>query len=196
MALPASYEEVFQRFDNAGGKWVATWNWAAFVFGIFWYFYRGLWVKALIYLLGIFVIGVISGGLLSIPIWIAFGIVANYDLYLLQRKGTQLWDGSGISTDVVRGVKNTFSTPTSGTAEMRMTALENAKHQGVISDIEYAEKRAQIELDAEREKKLAALEDMRRSGMLSPMEYEAKKRDIMLEKSPSVTQENTVLTPR
>lgn len=182
MTLPASYEDTFRRFDSAGGRWIATWNWAAFVFGIFWYFYRGLWAKALIYLLGAIVLGTITGGILAIPVWIAFGIVANYDLYLLKRKGTQLWDGGGVAPDAVPGVTSPTSTaPAPSSAAARLTALENARTQGVISEAEYAQKRLQLELDAEREKKLAALEDMRRAGILSQMEYEAKKRDIMFE---------------
>lgn len=182
MTLPASYEETFRRFDQAGGRWIATWNWAAFLFGVFWYFYRGLWVKALIYFVAVVTLSAITGGVLALPAWVAFGAVANYDLYLLKRKGTQLWAGGGVAPDAVPGVTSpTFTAAAPGNAAARLTALENARMQGVISETEYAHKRQQLELDAEREKKLAALEDMRRAGLVSPMEFEAKKRDIMFE---------------
>ncbi|THF70718.1 DUF2628 domain-containing protein [Deinococcus sp. Arct2-2] len=182
MTLPASYEETFRRFDREGGRWLATWNWAAFVFGVFWYLYRGVWVKALIYFAVIFIVSAITGGIATIPLWIVVGVLANYDLYLLKRKGTQLWDGGGVAPNAVPGVTSpAFSAPSPSSAMARLTALDNARTQGVISDAEYADKRQQLELDAERERKLGALEDMRRAGILSPVEYEAKKRDIMFE---------------
>ncbi|GBF07543.1 hypothetical protein DAERI_150061 [Deinococcus aerius] len=182
MSLPASYDDTFRRFDDAGGRWIATWNWAAFALGFFWYLYRGLWVKAIIYAVATLILAVATGGV-AVPLtWIATGMVANYDLYLLKRKGTQLWDGGGVAPDAVPGVTSpTSAAPAPSNAATRLVALENARTQGVISEAEYAQKRLQLELDAEREKKLAALEDMRRAGILSQMEYEAKKRDIMFE---------------
>ncbi len=191
MTLPSSYHEVFQRFDDAGGKWVATWNWAAFVFGIFWYFYRGLWAKAIIYYLVAALLATITGGVLGLVMWFSIGLVANYDLYLLHRKGTQLWDGGGVASDAVPGVTSPISTPSASNAAGRLAALENARRQGVISESEYNQKLTQLELDAEREKKLAALEDMRRTGVLSQMEYEAKKRDIMLDTREAAAQAST-----
>lgn len=139
-----------------------------------------MWVKALIYFFALLIVGGITAGILVPFAWIAMGIIANYDLYLLSRKGTQLWDGGSVAANAMATV-SVSSSRTSGVANTRLSALENARSQGIISDAEYAEKRQQLEQDAEREKKLAALEEMRRAGMLAPVDYEAKKRDIMFE---------------
>lgn len=178
MTLPASYEDTFRKFDAADGRWIFTWNWAAFWFGLFWYLYRGLWLKAIIYFVALLILSGITAGLVTLFCWVGFGALANYDLYLLRRKGTQLWNGGGVAPDAVPGVTIT-PTMQVNSAVTRLAALDKARSQGLVSEFEYVEKRQQLELDAEREKKLEALEEMRRSGILSPMEYEAKKRDIM-----------------
>jgi hypothetical protein len=81
------YRRKFSAFDARGGSFVASWNWPAFLFGVFWYLYRGMWAKALI----IFAIVLISGGFMGIPLAIYVGLAGNYDYYLLKRRGTQLW---------------------------------------------------------------------------------------------------------
>lgn len=184
MKQPAGYEDTFRRFDEAGGKWVPNWNWAAFLLTIIWYFYHGLWVKGLIYT-GVYVLlSSLTYGLFSIPLWIVCGLIGSYDLYLLKCKGTQLWDGGGVNQktmDTLQGLTGSHS----ASAASRLHALENARQQNVISEIEYNEKRRQLEKELEIEKKIKALEDMRRSGIISAMEYEARKREILLEKVPS-----------
>lgn len=81
------YREQFRKFENNDGNYVFTWNWPAFLFGVFWYFYRGLWAKALILTL----IAIVTGGALFIFIWIWCGAAGNYDYYLLVEEGTQLY---------------------------------------------------------------------------------------------------------
>lgn len=81
------YRRVFKEFDFSGGSFQFKWNWAAFFFGIFWYLYKGIWVKAI-------VLFVIAGLLAGIPgpfFWLYCGLAGNYDYYLLKVKGKQLW---------------------------------------------------------------------------------------------------------
>lgn len=176
------YEQTFARFDAANGRWIPTWNWGAFIFGLVWYLYKGLWAKALIWFVALLILSAVSGGILAIPLWVAWGVLGNYDMYLLYRKGTQLWHGAGIHPDALpgvtaanadRGVKAPHSSATA-----RMDALDRARAQGVISEAEYAAKRVHIETDHERERKLAALYDMRRNGLISDLEFEQKRREV------------------
>lgn len=63
------------------------WNWPAFLFGAFWYLFRGMWAKALL----LAAIVIFTGGFLAIPVWIYGGLMGTYDDYLLRRRGTQGW---------------------------------------------------------------------------------------------------------
>lgn len=87
------YQRQFAKFDKNGG-FVATWNWPAMGFGLFWYCYRGMWWKALAYL-GLFFVASVLAVMVGLPLaplaWIYFGIMGNYDYYLLKAKGLKLW---------------------------------------------------------------------------------------------------------
>lgn len=79
------FEEIFRKFDSNGGRYVVTFNSAAFLLGFFWYMNKKIWVKGLI-MLG-----------LCIPLapfffmfWLYAGLVGNYDYYLLIRKNRAL----------------------------------------------------------------------------------------------------------
>lgn len=85
------YREQFRRFEENGGNYVFTWNWPAFIFGVFWYLYRGMWGKALI----LAALTLFSGGILFVLAWFYCGAVGNYDYYLLTTKGTQWWPTGG-----------------------------------------------------------------------------------------------------
>lgn len=84
-ALPDYYTRAFATID--AGQTKVVWNWPAFLLGAFWYLYRGMWAKALIYA----AIAILSSGVLLIPLWIYGGLMGTYDLWLLHRKGTQTW---------------------------------------------------------------------------------------------------------
>lgn len=85
-ALPAYYARVFAEFEQSGLK--PTWNWVALLFGILWYFYRGLWVKGLLMLTATFIFLAVPAPLF----WLYAGIFGNYDYYyLLKRKKKHLW---------------------------------------------------------------------------------------------------------
>lgn len=86
-SFPLYYQQAFLEIERNGGKFLAKWNWAAFLFGCFWYFVRGMWAKGLILLL----IALGTSGAAIIFLWIYCGIAGTYDYYLLKAKGKQLW---------------------------------------------------------------------------------------------------------
>lgn len=81
----AYYQRAYAQFDAGESK--VVWNWAAFLFGAFWYLFRGMWVKALLFA-GVVIF---SGGMLAVPAWIYGALMGTYDDYLLRRRGTQGW---------------------------------------------------------------------------------------------------------
>ena len=84
--LSPYYADAFARID-AGGMSASKWNWAAFLFGSFWYFFRGLWGKALL-MIGL---NIGTGGVLWLLFAIYCGKYGNYDYWLLRKQGKQLW---------------------------------------------------------------------------------------------------------
>ena len=81
------YRDEFQAIQNAGGGFKVSFNWVAFLLGPIWYFYHGMWKKALIQMGASFV----TLGFIAPLIWIYNGMAANYDLYLLKVEGKELW---------------------------------------------------------------------------------------------------------
>ena len=161
------YERTFRRFDKSGGHYILTFNWWAFIFGIFWYLHKGLWVKALMYFSAVLIFGTLTGGLAIIPILIAAGISGNYDMYLFHRKKTQLWNNASIIT--VRQAR----------AQKRFEVLEVARQQGILSDTDYTSKRAQLDSTQDRETKLSALEEMWQNDIIDDTEFDERKRFIL-----------------
>jgi hypothetical protein len=87
-------EAAYPRFDANHGGFVPTWNWAAFLFGGFWYLVKGLWVKGL----AILVISLFSHGVAIPLLWVYAGVFGNWDRYLLERSGSQLWNRGQLQT--------------------------------------------------------------------------------------------------
>ena len=81
------YRAAFQSIQDAGGSFKVSFNWAAFLLGPIWYFYHGMWKKALI-LMGA---SILTFAIATPLIWAYAGIASNYDLYLLKVKGKELW---------------------------------------------------------------------------------------------------------
>jgi len=81
------YQKVFAQFDQGGGRFQAKWNWAAFFFGPIWYLVKGIWIKALLMLLIIFVLA----GVPAPFFWLYAGIAGNWDYYLLKVRERQFW---------------------------------------------------------------------------------------------------------
>lgn len=89
--LKPYYQTAFAKIDQNDARFLASWNWAAFLFGVFWYFAKGMWAKALILLIGGLILGAVTAGIGFLAVWVYFGVAGNYDLYLKERRGTQLW---------------------------------------------------------------------------------------------------------
>jgi hypothetical protein len=81
------YQRVFTSFDQQGGGFQAKWNWAAFLFGAVWYLVKGIWIKALL----MFVIIFVFWGIPALFFWLYAGIAGNWDYYLLKVKGKHFW---------------------------------------------------------------------------------------------------------
>jgi len=56
------------------------WNWFAFLFGIFWYFYKGMFKKGVIIFIFAFIASLIFPGLAMLGTWIYCGFKGNEDL--------------------------------------------------------------------------------------------------------------------
>jgi uncharacterized protein DUF2628 len=81
------YQELFALFDANGGTFKLTWNWAALLFGPEWYLVKGMFVKAILQV----IVVVFTAGIGAPFVWIYAGLAGNFDLYVLQREGKQLW---------------------------------------------------------------------------------------------------------
>ena len=85
--LKPYYQGAFGTIERGGETMTVVWNWSAFLFGGFWYLYRGMLLKALLY----FLVGALSGGTLFLFLHIYAGLYGTYDFYLLRAKGKQFW---------------------------------------------------------------------------------------------------------
>jgi hypothetical protein len=86
-------DRAFALFAARGGRFAPTWSWPAFLLGPVWYLRHGLYVKG-----GVILVLVIypfwslqTAVAVSLVLFFYCGIVANWDLYLLKVKRTQLW---------------------------------------------------------------------------------------------------------
>ena len=86
-SLKPFYQAAFAEFEKNGGKMAVCWNWPAFLFGWIWYLVRGMPLKGIIYL----TLGLVTSGLLWLPLMVYGGLYGTYDFYLLKAKGKQLW---------------------------------------------------------------------------------------------------------
>lgn len=90
------YARRFKVFDAEGGAFKPTFNGYALLFGIFWYFYKGLWAKAALMIL----ICVTTFGFPAPLFWLYCAIAGNYDYYLLKRYKTHLWSRNGVPAPI------------------------------------------------------------------------------------------------
>ena len=90
-SAPPGYETTFERFDAAGGRFLWTWNWAAFAGGPFWFFAKGLPKRGALWLLGAVVGGLLSGGALLLVMPFLRAVIANWVFYRRRRTGVEEW---------------------------------------------------------------------------------------------------------
>lgn len=80
--LKPYYARVFQRFEQSGDKW--QWNWAAFLFGPFWYMAKGMVGRGLLFGIILVVGGEIVGDFLFFlvfPASVVFGWLGSWHYY-------------------------------------------------------------------------------------------------------------------
>jgi len=88
--LDQYYKDAFKVFESTSPpKFAPNFNWAAFLFGPFWYFYHGMWAKGLLYL--VFNIVVIEAPFLWVIPWIYASLFGTYDFFILRKFDKQLW---------------------------------------------------------------------------------------------------------
>ena len=63
--------------ESSAERYQGKWNWAAFFFGGLWALSKGLWVPALIAIIGSF----FTGGIVGLVYWIIFATRGNYMYY-------------------------------------------------------------------------------------------------------------------
>ena len=84
--VPPYYQKQFEKFKKNDGQFLITWNWWAFLFGIFWYFYKGIWVKPLIMI----AVSALFAGVPGIFFILYCALFGNYDYYRLKILHKQL----------------------------------------------------------------------------------------------------------
>lgn len=87
------YQKAFQKMDARKGKYTPYWNWASFLFGIIWYFVKGMWAKGLLFLGLLLFTNIFPdtiGWIVTFLIWLIMGFRGTYDYYRLKVIKTQL----------------------------------------------------------------------------------------------------------
>lgn len=83
--LSAYYQEQFSKISESGEVYTGKWNWAAFLFGAIWALSKGLWLPALIAIVG----SMFTYGIVGLIYCILFAIRGNYMYYNLVAKQKQ-----------------------------------------------------------------------------------------------------------
>lgn len=84
--LSTYYQDEFRRIDESRELYKGKWNWAAFLFGPLWALTKGLWLSALIAIIG----GLFTGGVIAVVYWFIFGARGNYLYYCQAVRKRQL----------------------------------------------------------------------------------------------------------
>jgi hypothetical protein len=90
--LTPYYQEEFRKIQESNETYKGKWNWGAFFFSYFWGFYRGVWVRSLVFLGACCLMYLIAfsaydpslfwlGALINLCASIAFGWRGNYFYY-------------------------------------------------------------------------------------------------------------------
>lgn len=170
------YDEQFAKFDSQNGSFVATWNWKSFIFGVFWYLYKGMWAKAIIYTVTGSVLAALTAGAGFLVMWAVFGVLGNYDLYLKHRYGTQLWEKSSPATPKAH---HSAARVGSGSYERQLQALHELKEKGLISDSEYSTKRENLVKRAENADLIRRLDESLHLGVITEEEHKRKMEELL-----------------
>ncbi len=88
---PPGYENTFARFDAVGGKFLWTWNWAAFGGGAIWFFVKGLPLRGSLWLVGAIVGGFLTMFTATFAMFFVGAVLANWVYYHKERSGVEEW---------------------------------------------------------------------------------------------------------
>lgn len=83
--LSEYYQQEFEKISDTNETYKGKWNWAAFFFSFLWAFSKGLWLPAIITVVGSF----LTQGIFALICSIIFGIRGNYMFYNKIVKGEQ-----------------------------------------------------------------------------------------------------------
>lgn len=72
-------------------------NGYALLGGAFWYFYKGMWLKGLVYFVFAVVLAVILPGVGALPVWVTASFYANWDYYLYKVHGEKFFTSHWVS---------------------------------------------------------------------------------------------------
>jgi len=81
---PAEFNKVFQRIVFDIGSFISV-----VLFGVFYYLFRGMWLKFLVYALILTILSLVTVGMGTIPFCVVLGILAPFDYYRLKVLGKQ-----------------------------------------------------------------------------------------------------------
>lgn len=83
------WRKQFKTFDALQGKFRPTWSWTAFIFGLLWYMWKGMWGKA--FLLFVAMCALMMTGVGMLVYWVYPALFGKWDYYLLKKRGTHFW---------------------------------------------------------------------------------------------------------
>jgi Protein of unknown function (DUF2628) len=86
-SLSTYEQQAFQKILANGERRTEFKNWAAFLFGPFWYCYKGMWLRGSVALIA----SIASGGFLVFPFAVYAAWFGDYDHYQFKVKGRQIW---------------------------------------------------------------------------------------------------------
>lgn len=84
--LKPKYKEQFQKIFLSNEKFKGDFNLLAFLFGIIWCLYKGLWLVSLV----IIIVLLYSTGIAAIFFWLYLGFRGNYIYYKYKIEGKQV----------------------------------------------------------------------------------------------------------
>lgn len=84
-SLPVYYQKEFQKIYNSNETYKGSFNIWGVLFGIFWAFYHGLWLSAIVAI----IVSICTAGVGGVIYWFIYGFRGNYIFYRSYVKGKQ-----------------------------------------------------------------------------------------------------------
>lgn len=81
---PSEFNKIFQKIVFDMGSFISV-----VLFGVFYYLFRGMWLKFLVYTLILTILSLVTAGIGTIPFCVGLGVFAPFDYYRLKVLGKQ-----------------------------------------------------------------------------------------------------------